>query len=142
MTILVVGASGATGQLLVRELLHRGKPVRVIVRSPDKLPSDFYNNDSLSIIQASVLALSEAEMVQHVSGCEAVASCLGHAMNLKGIYGQPRRLVTDAVRRLCNAIEMSRPQLPVKVVLMNTAGNRNRDLSEPISLLARNLFFG
>ena len=87
----------------------------------------------MSIIYASILELSNAEMIQHVSGCEAVASCLGHTMSWKGIYGQPRRLVTDAVRRLCEAIEASQPQKPVKFVLMNTAGNRNRDLSEPIS---------
>jgi nucleoside-diphosphate-sugar epimerase len=38
MTVLVVGASGATGRRLVEELLERGRTVRVIVRSPRKLP--------------------------------------------------------------------------------------------------------
>ncbi|MGB3769067.1 MAG: NAD(P)-binding oxidoreductase [Phormidesmis sp.] len=130
----MVGASGATGRLLVEQLLNRECLVKVIVRSLENLPNSFRDNDRLSIICANVLELSDDEMVQHVSGCEAVASCLGHTMSLKGIYGQPRRLVTDAVRRLCNAIKMSRPQAPVKFVLMNTAGNRNRDLAEPISL--------
>ncbi len=137
MEILVVGASGATGRLLVEQLLNRECLVKVIVRSLENLPNSFRDNDRLSIICANVLGLSDDEMVQHVSGCEAVASCLGHTMSLKGIYGQPRRLVTDAVRRLCNAIKMSRPQAPVKFVLMNTAGNRNRDLAEPISLAQR-----
>lgn len=62
-----------------------------------------------------------AEMTRHVKGCEAVASCLGHNMSIKGIYGHPRRLVTDATRRLCNAIKANKPVEPVKLVLMNTA---------------------
>lgn len=135
MAILVVGASGATGRLLVEHLLSRGQQVKVVVRSLDNLPIFFQNSDNLSIIHASLLDLSNAEIVQHVSGCEAVASCLGHPMSLKGIWGQPRRLVTDAVRRLGRAIEQSQPQAPVKFVLMNTAGNRNRDLAEPISMM-------
>ena len=104
MTTLVVGASGATGRRLVQQLLNRGQNVKVIVRSPDKLPEVLENHDSLSMIRASVLGLSDAEMAQHVNGCDAVASCLGHNMSLKGIYGHPRRLVTDATRRLCKAI--------------------------------------
>ncbi|MCK5157279.1 MAG: SDR family oxidoreductase, partial [Spirochaetales bacterium] len=45
MTILVVGATGATGQLLVKQLLNRGQNVKVIVRSPEKLPKSTLNND-------------------------------------------------------------------------------------------------
>jgi hypothetical protein len=76
-------------------------------------------------------------MAEHVAGCEAVASCLGHNLTLKGIYGKPRRLVTDAARRLCGAIRANKPESPVKYVLMNTSGNRNRDLDEPISFAQR-----
>lgn len=133
MTTLVVGASGATGKLLVEQLLSRGEKVKAIVRTPDKLPEDFRSNEGLSVIQAAVLDLSDAEMAQHANGCEAVASCLGHNISLKGMFGQPRRLVTDATRRLCNAIKANKPSKPVKFVLMNTTGNSNRDLSEPIS---------
>jgi hypothetical protein len=133
MTILVVGASGATGRLLVEQLLSQGQKVRVIVRSLDSLPGLFHNNEDLSVIQADLLDLSDAEMAQHVKGCDAVASCLGHNLSLKGIFGKPRRLVTDAVRRLCGGIRENAPGEPVRVVLMNTTGNSNRDISEPIS---------
>jgi nucleoside-diphosphate-sugar epimerase len=134
MTTLVVGASGATGRLLVEQLLKRGQTVRVIVRSSDKLPEALTNDDNLTVICASVLELSDAEMAQHVRGCRAVASCLGHNLSLKGIYGPPRQLVTDATRRLCHAIQTNKSEGPTKFVLMNTAGNSNRDLHEPISL--------
>jgi len=133
MTTLVVGASGATGQLLVEQLLNRGENVKIIVRSPDSLPENIEKHDNLSVIHASVLDLSDAEMAQHVSGCDAVASCLGHNMTFKGMYGHPRKLVTDATRRLCDAIRANKAEAPIKFVLMNTTGNRNHDLSEPIS---------
>lgn len=133
MTTLVAGATGATGRLLVGQLLERGQHVRVIVRSPGKLPENVQNHDRLSVIHAPILDLSDAEMARHVEGCDAVASCLGHNMSLQGIWGHPRRLVTDAIRRLCNAIQANAPGEPVRFVLMNTAGNRNRDLAEPVS---------
>ena len=133
MTTLIVGASGATGRLLVEQLLNRGQQVKIIVRSTDNLPDAVSKDGNLSIIQKSILDLSDAEIARHVSGCDAVASCLGHNMSFKGIYGQPRRLVTDATRRLCDAIRANKTTTPVKFVLMNTTGNRNRDLPEPIS---------
>ena len=133
MTILVVGASGATGSKLVEQLLIQKHKVKVIVRSPKKLPEAWNTNDNLQIITASVLDLSDEEIREIVSDCDAVASCLGHNLTFKGIYGKPRRLVTDATRRLCNAVKSNNPQNPTKFVLMNTTGNRNRDLNEPIS---------
>ena len=133
MTALVVGASGATGRLLVEQLLEQGQNVRAIVRSPEKLSGLLKGHDHITVIQASVLDLSDTEMAQHVKGCDAVASCLGHNLSLKGIYGHPRRLVTDATRRLCNAIKANKPEQPTRFVLMNTTCNSNRDLQEPAS---------
>ena len=139
MKILVVGASGATGRLLVEQLLSRGQKVKAIVRSPDKLPEVIRSQKHLAVIRASILDLGESELVRHVSGCDAVASCLGHNMSLKGIFGHPRRLVADAARRLCDAIKANKPERKIKFVLMNTAGNSNRDLHERISLAQRSV---
>jgi nucleoside-diphosphate-sugar epimerase len=136
-TILVVGASGATGRLLVEQLLRQGHHVRAIVRSPDKLPEALRRHDRLIVICASVLDLSDAEMARHVYGCGAVASCLGHNLTWKGVFGRPRRLVSDATRRVCEAVKANKADKPTKFVLMNTAGNSNRDLDEPISFPQR-----
>ena len=133
MTTLVVGASGATGQLLVEQLLKRGQHVRIIVRSTENLPAYLLSHNNLTVIQASVLEISDMKMAEHVNGCNALASCLGHNLSFKGIFGHPRRLVTDATRRLCRAVKANKPERPVKFVLMNTAGNSNRDLDEQIS---------
>ena len=132
MNILIVGASGATGRLLTEELLNRGENVKVIVRSPEKLPATIRNHENISVIHASILELNDAEITQHVKNCDAVASCLGHNLNFKGMFGNPRKLVTDVARRLTDAIKENTPEKPIKYVLMNTTANSNRDLNEPI----------
>ncbi|MBE2223250.1 MAG: SDR family oxidoreductase [Anaerolineae bacterium] len=133
MTTLIVGASGATGRLLVEQLLNRGASVRIIVREKTNLPEALNSHEKLSIIRASVLDLSDAEMAAQVAGCNAVASCLGH----RAVFGPPRRLVTEATRRLCAAIETNQPEEPVKFVLMNTAGFVNEDAAEHVSFVHR-----
>ncbi|MEZ5084103.1 MAG: NAD(P)-binding oxidoreductase [Bacteroidales bacterium] len=137
MTVLVVGASGATGLRLVEELLNREQYVKVIVRSPEKLPDTIKNHERLSVIRASVLDLSGQELEQHVAGCQAVASCLGHNLTFKGVFGKPRLLVTEATQRLCDAIKANKSETTAKYVLMNTVANRNRDINEPISFAQR-----
>jgi len=102
------------------------------VRSPKSLSEPLGEDPRLSLIHASISELCDAEIANHVDGCDVVVSCLGHNLTLKGLFGRPRRLVTDTARRLCNAIQLSPPDFPTKFVLMNTTGNSNRDLSEPI----------
>lgn len=141
MTNLVVGASGATGRLVVEELLNRGQAVKVIVRSAESLHEKIRDHKNISIVVASIIELNEAELIKHVKGCDTVISCLGHTMSFKGIFGFPRRLVTDVTRRLCNAIianhsmekSGNNTRKSIKFILMNSSGVGNRDLSENVS---------
>lgn len=133
MTVLVVGASGATGRQLVNQLLLKGNKVKIIVRSRENLPKPWGEAEQLEIITASLLELNDEDLVKHTSNCEAIASCLGHNITFKGLYGQPRKLVTDATKRLCEAIITNKPKDPVKFVLMSSSGVKNRDLNESIS---------
>ena len=134
MTTLVIGASGATGKQLIEQLLNVGQKVKVIVRPTGKIPDTWMNNDKISIIKASISEISVSEMTDYLNDCQSVASCLGHNITLKGIFGKPRNLVTDAIRLLTDAIQKNSPEKPIKFVLMNTTANRNRDLYEPISI--------
>jgi len=59
MKILAVGASGATGKRLVEQLLNEGQNVKIIVRSPEKLPQSWKSKKHLSIISASILELND-----------------------------------------------------------------------------------
>ena len=122
MTTLVVGASGATGSKLVEQLLSREQDVKVIVRAPERLPDTWKDHERLTIISGSISEIPEAQLADYVKDCDAIASCLGHNITWKGIYGKPRRLVADTARRLCDAARSLNPTKPVKYVLMNTTG--------------------
>jgi nucleoside-diphosphate-sugar epimerase len=134
MTTLVVGASGATGRLLVEQLLDQGKMVKIIVRSVDTLPDAIKQNDQVMITKSNLVDMTDAEIKKHVQGCSAVVSCLGHNLSFSGMFGHPRRLVTHIVQRLCNAIEATKPETPIKFILMNTTGNQNTLAGEKVSM--------
>ncbi len=127
---LVVGASGATGQLLVVELLNRGVDVIAIVRSSSSQKHKFGLYSNYHEVSGSISEMSEAELIPLVDQCDFLFSCLGHNLTLKGIFGQPRRLVTDTIRKLSRIIESLQSDKKVKIVLMNTTGNSNRDYPE------------
>lgn len=133
MTSLIVGATGATGRLLVTELLGRGQKVKAVARTPSRLGEESLRDPNLSVVEASISEMSDRDISELVSGCDAAASCLGHNLTIKGLFGSPRRLVTDASRRICEALREGERNRPAKFVLMNTTGNRNRDLAEEIS---------
>ena len=138
MEVLVLGASGKTGRLVVSHLLTQQLSVRVIVRSKADFlalfPNDLSIESRLTMTEASVLELTDKALQEQVKSCNAVISCLGHNLNLKGIYGQPRHLVTDSVKRICKIINDNDVEhSPVKFILMNTTGNQNRKEGEKIS---------
>ncbi|MFK7859452.1 MAG: NAD(P)-dependent oxidoreductase [Granulosicoccus sp.] len=133
MSVLVVGASGATGRLLVEQLLDQGETVKAVVRSTASLPERLTNDERLIVTEASLLDMTDEDLEAQILGCHAVASCLGHNISFKGIFGHPRRLVTDSVKRLCKAIEKTDSAKPIKFVLMNTTGNQNRQAGEKIT---------
>lgn len=133
MKVLVVGASGATGRLVVDQLLSRGVEVNVIVRSLHSLP----DRTNLHKIEASVHNLTSSEMAKYLKNCNAVVSCLGHNLTLKGIFGKPRLLVTEALQSIYRAIKSNETEGVVKVILMNTTGNSNRDIPETPPLSQR-----
>lgn len=143
MKVLVVGASGATGRLVVEQLLELKHDIRIVVRSQSDLPRFMREFDAsrLEILQAAILDLDDPQLASQVVGCDAVISCLGHNLTVKGLLGHPRRLVTDAVQRICNTISNNRPAVPVKLILMSSAGVVNRDLHEPISIAQRIVLF-
>ncbi len=119
-TVLLVGGTGRTGRRVLEQLLGRDVDVRAIVRSAERLPAGVATNPGLTVVEADLLSLSDAELRGHVRGCDAVISCLGHVMSLKGVFGPPRDLVTQATTRLCRAIEAVRPAAPIKFILMSS----------------------
>lgn len=140
-TTLVVGATGMTGRSLVDQLLDNNHKVRVVVRSSQKLSAEVLNNPNATVIEASILDLTDEDMANHVRNCDAVVSCLGHVMDFKGMFGEPKKLCTDATRRLCDAIEKNNAPEPAKFILMNTVGVKNPELGEKRAWFERGLLF-
>jgi uncharacterized protein YbjT (DUF2867 family) len=119
-TVLLVGGTGRTGRRALQQLLARGASVRAIVRSGGKLPPDVAGHSNLTVIEASLLSLRDEELQQHLRGCDAVISCLGHVLSGRGIFGPPRDLVTRATMRLCRGVGALRPPAAIKFILMSS----------------------
>jgi nucleoside-diphosphate-sugar epimerase len=119
-TVLLLGGTGHTGRRVLEQLLSRGVGVRAIVRSAEKVPAQALNHPRLELVEADLLSLSDEELQHHVRGCEAVISCLGHIISLKGMFGPPRDLVTQAATRVCRVIEALHPAKPVKLIVMSS----------------------
>jgi hypothetical protein len=119
-TVLLLGGTGRTGGRVLEQLLSRGVNVRAVVRSAGRLPAGVAADPALTVIEADLLSLSGDDLRRHVAGCDAVISCLGHVISLKGMFGPPRDLVTRAVSRVCDVIEALRPAEPVRLVLMSS----------------------
>ncbi len=133
----MVGATGATGRLVCEQLLEFGHSVKAIVRSNEKLSKLENSNSNLIQIEGTVLDMEKEELAGHLVDCDAICSCLGHNLTFKGMYGKPRKLVADSVKKLCEAVVSNNPEEHVKFILMNTNGNTNRDLQEDYSFKDR-----
>lgn len=153
-TTLVVGATGATGKHVVQFLLDQGHNVKVVARSKDKMLSllkdaeKVIESNKLQVTEASLLDLSDKEMQELVADCDGVVSCLGHNLTFQGMYGKPRRLVTDAVTRLTKAIITVRTSSgnndvnnttkpPTKFILMGSDGVANVKTDDQRSFVER-----
>lgn len=134
---LVVGASGATGKLLVADLLKKDAEVTAIVRSSSSLRNAFEIHPNYREVSANITAMSDNELSPLLKDCDVVLSCLGHNLNFQGMFGEPKRLITDTIKKVTRVIESLEPDKKVKVILMNTTGNSNRDIPEKPPLSQR-----
>ena len=72
MNLVVLGATGRTGQLVVEQALAAGHTVTALVRSPEKLT---IRNSSLRVVAGS--ATDAADVARALAGANAVVSTLG-----------------------------------------------------------------
>jgi uncharacterized protein len=71
MKIVIVGASGRTGRVLVKQALVRGHTVTAVVRDPSKLVSA----QTLTVVKANVFDTDD--LIEVFRGHDAVLSTLG-----------------------------------------------------------------
>jgi len=120
VTVLVLGATGRTGGRVLGRLLEGGVSVRALVRSAARLPAGVADRPGLEVVEADVTALPGAELSRHLAACDAVVSCLGHAVSLRGVFGPPRDLVARTVERVRDAVLALAPEAPLRFVLMSS----------------------
>jgi nucleoside-diphosphate-sugar epimerase len=133
MRVIVLGASGATGKQVVRQLMKRQINTRILIRESAVLPKDIQENPLVEIAKGNINELTNDEMNNLLRDSNAVISCLGHNMTLKGLFGQPRYLVFDAVKRISETVE-NKPDSKVKLILMSTTGYTNTLSGETSSM--------
>ena len=95
MRIVVFGANGGTGRLLVADALVRGHEVVAVTRRPDAFP---FRDARVEIVRADVS--SGEGLVSAVSGCDAVASALGAA----GYSRKPITVYSAGTKAIVNAM--------------------------------------
>lgn len=96
MKLLVIGATGGTGQHLVSDALAKGHDVTVLVRHPDRIPA---SSDRLHIVAGS-LPDDTAALASAVAGQDAVISTLGVGRSLKSHH-----LIARSLPAIVNAME-------------------------------------
>jgi len=133
----VLGGTGATGCLLMRALVERGRSVLVIARNPQKLPADLREHNDVRVVAGTALGMTDEQLAICVRSCDSAVSCLGHSMNARGVFGPPYRLVRDSLRRVCRLATTSDRSSPMRVVLMSSTGCRDRAAGERTSLAQR-----
>jgi nucleoside-diphosphate-sugar epimerase len=133
MKVLVLGASGATGRLVLQQLLNRKTETKIVVRGIEKVSKEILNNKLLECIVGNISEFTPGKYSDLISDCDAVISCLGHNITFSGIFGKPRLLVTECIRSISEAIERSKKD-KVKIILMSTTANRNRKVRENYTL--------
>jgi len=118
MKTLVLGASGATGRLVVSQLLDKGISPKIVVRDGAILPREISERKEVEIIKGNINDYTIKQITEIMDDCNAVISCLGHNISLKGILGKPHRLVCNAVMKITDVLGASK--LRKKFVLMST----------------------
>ncbi len=137
MIVLVIGATGNTGKWVVRKLLQQNIKVKALLRDSSKIENDLQSNPNLWVNEIDWLSADPDELKKLISDCQVVISCLGHSPTLRGIFGNPKKLVTQSVQKFGKTIIKTNAKIPVRFILMNTAGNSNRNIIEPISFLQK-----
>lgn len=105
MKTLIVGASGATGRLVVSQLVERNIQIKVVVRAESTVLNTYEDNNLVEIIRGNIDEFDINKMTNLLSDCSTVVCCLGHNISLKGIYGPPHKLVFNLVKKICTVAE-------------------------------------
>jgi nucleoside-diphosphate-sugar epimerase len=138
MKALVLGASGATGKLVVQQLLKKNIQVRVVIRESAIIPDQISSDKSIEVIKGNINDFEIAKIKDLVKDCDSVICCLGHNINFNGILGPPHKLVYNTVVKIIEALQSL--ELNTKFILMSTTAYTNRKSGE-VNTLGEKIIF-
>ena len=128
MKALVLGASGATGKLVVQQLIKKNIQVRIVVRESAIVPRHISDDKSIEVIKGNINDFEIAKIKDLVKDCESVICCLGHNISFKGMFGPPHQLVYNTVVKIIEVLQSMEPK--PKFILMSTTAYTNRKTGE------------
>jgi nucleoside-diphosphate-sugar epimerase len=138
MKSLVLGASGATGKLLVQQLVQRKNHVRIVVREKANIPTQFSEDKNIEIIKVNIYDFNIENIKNLLNDCDSIICCLGHNISFKGIYGSPHKLVSVTVAKIIEALQELNTK--PKFVLMSTTAYTNQKINEVNDLREKIVF--
>ncbi|AFZ38296.1 putative flavin reductase (plasmid) [Stanieria cyanosphaera PCC 7437] len=103
MNVLIIGATGPTGQKLVQQALAQGHEVTVLVRNPDKFEQPDDSTEGTASLPLHVLkgdVLDPDSLQTAMSGQQAVVSSLGSKLSRK-----PITLLSEGTKNLIQAMQ-------------------------------------
>lgn len=115
-TLLVVGATGGLGKILVAQALQEGYRVRALARKPEKLKAEHPN---LEVFPGDVLQPDTLEAA--VAGVDVVISALGHK---KFLF--PGRILSRGTQNLLQVMQDQGVHRILAVTAMGISDNRYR----------------
>jgi putative NADH-flavin reductase len=93
--VLIIGATGATGQILMREALEQGHEVTALARNPSALAPEDHR---LRVLQGN--ALDASSVGAAVAGQDAVLSALGtHSARPTTLFSESTHNIISAMNR-------------------------------------------
>ncbi len=113
MKILVLGATGATGQLIVRDATANGHYVVALVRAKARP-----NLPAAEVIEGDVR--DEGTLARALNGCDAVVSALGTGMGFREVD-----VLTVATRALVTAMTRAGVRRLVCISALGVGDSRN-----------------
>jgi nucleoside-diphosphate-sugar epimerase len=128
MKALILGGSGATGKLVVQQLVKRNIQVRMVVRESAIIPINISDDNTIEIIKGNINDLTVLNIIDLLKDCDSVICCLGHNISIKGIFGPPYKLVSNTVSKIIEALQSL--HLKQKFILMSTTAYTNKDIKE------------
>lgn len=117
MKILILGATGRTGKLILKEALANGYLVNVLVRFPEKIT---LKSEKLTIFEG--LSSNIEDLKRALNGCDSVISALNISRNTDFPWAALRTPKDFLAKTIQNLTELAKEQKLDKVIVISAWG--------------------